>query len=325
MIETICECGKEKAWDEELCQECFEKQNDRKGFIGGSDIAGIMGLSRWRTPLSVWAEKTGKVKAKDLSDNEAVELGSELEDFVAKKFERKTGMKVRRAPQRYFLKSNPVFRCQVDRLIQGTDELLEVKTCSAWKEKEWEGEEIPIEYILQTMWQLLITGRKVGHIAVLIGGQKFRYKKIEADQEMFDKMVKAAAEFWSMVQNNIPPLVMGMDNPFMVELYPEDNEKMQQVEELNDRIALLMQTKGNIKAMYEEQDKLEAEIKAVIGDTLGVKTKEYVVTWRGQMSSRVDIEKLKEDSLYEKYLKQTQTRVLRVKSNKGNDNANGQT
>ena len=33
---------------------------DRTQFIGGSDIAAILGLSRYATPLSVWAEKTGQ-------------------------------------------------------------------------------------------------------------------------------------------------------------------------------------------------------------------------------------------------------------------------
>jgi len=149
---------------------------DRTKFIGGSDIAAVMGMSRWVTPLQLWSEKTGKIEPKDLSDNEAVEMGTELEETVARIFTKRTGKKVRRAPKNYTHPDNDFIRCQVDRLVEGTDELLECKTASAWKEKEWEGEEIPAEYILQVQWQLGITGRKVGHIAVLIGGQKFLYK-----------------------------------------------------------------------------------------------------------------------------------------------------
>ena len=33
---------------------------DRSKYIGGSDIGAILGLSRFRSPLEVWMEKTGK-------------------------------------------------------------------------------------------------------------------------------------------------------------------------------------------------------------------------------------------------------------------------
>lgn len=286
---------------------------DRKQFIGGSDIASIMGLSRFATPLQIWALKTGRLQPKDLSNNEAVELGSELEDFVAKKFEKKTGLKVRRAPKIYSHKTYPHFRCQVDRLVVETghihsvDALLEVKTCSAWKAKEWIDEEIPQEYILQVMWQLGITGRNTGHIAVLIGGQAFKYKKIDFDQELFDRMIQSAFLFWKMVQDDVPPMAMGDDNPFMIELYPsEQTEALQLVEELNDSIALLQQTKGSIGELMKTKDDLEAKLKAVIGNNLGIRTKEFTVTWK-RMAKK------------EFVVPASETRILRIRKEKHDD------
>jgi putative phage-type endonuclease len=319
MNELICKCGKEKAWDEEFCPECHKIKN-RIGFIGGSDIAAVMGLSRWKTPLQLWSEKTGILPLPDLSAVEAVELGSELEDFVAKKFERKTGLKVRRSPKYYSHKDFTMFTCQVDRLVENTNELLECKTCSSWKAKEWEGEEIPQEYILQVMWQLGITERTVGHIAVLIGGQAFKYKRIDFDLEMFNKMIEQALIFWKMVQWKIPPMAVADDNSFLVELYPESNDKLQEIEELNQKIGYLQETKMHLKNMEEEKDELEAEIKAVIGETLGIKTSQYIVKWTPQQMTRLDTEKIKDDGLYSKYSKITKTRILRVTNNKGGKN-----
>ena len=34
----------------------------RRGYIGGSDAAAVVGLSPYVTPYQVWAEKTGKVE-----------------------------------------------------------------------------------------------------------------------------------------------------------------------------------------------------------------------------------------------------------------------
>ena len=55
---------------------------NRIGFIGSSDISVILGLNPFKTMLQLWAEKTGVVKPKDLSDNEAVEWGTRLERVV---------------------------------------------------------------------------------------------------------------------------------------------------------------------------------------------------------------------------------------------------
>ena len=66
-------------------------QEERMMYIGGSDIAAIMGQSRWKTPYRLWAEKTGKIEVPDLSTNESVEMGTRLEQFVADLFSEKTG------------------------------------------------------------------------------------------------------------------------------------------------------------------------------------------------------------------------------------------
>lgn len=293
-------------------------EHDRKGWVGGSDAAAAMGVSRWTSPLQLWAEKTGKVEPKDLSDIEAVELGTELEDFVAKKFERKTGMKVRRAPKDYQHKVYDFMRCQVDRLVEGTDELLEVKTCSAWKAKEWEGEEIPGEYIIQVMYQLLITGRSVGWIACLIGGQKFVYKKIEFEQTLADKIEQGVIAFWEMVKEGTPPMAVGDDNDFIAQLYPKSDDQIQAIEEMNDSIALLQQTKNDIGEFIKTKDELEAKLKAVIADSLGIKTTRYVCTWKPQETTRVDSKALKggDPEIFNKYSRTTKSRVLRVRLNK---------
>ena len=286
---------------------------ERKGFIGGSDIASVMGLSRWKSALQLWAEKTGQLEPADLSDVEYVQLGSELEDFIAKKFQRETDLKVRRASKHYQHALYPYMRCQVDRIIERSEDLLECKTCSAWKAKEWEGEDVPQEYILQVMWQLGITGRKVGWIAVLIGGQRFRYKKILFDEKLFDSIVECAKTFWGMVQTNTPPYATGLDNPTIVKLNPYHNDSIEEVNDINDSVRYLQEVKMHIDDLKKEKDALEAKIKQRIGGNLGVSTGNYIVTWKHQLRNSVDTTALKADGLYERYSKSSETRVLRIK------------
>ena len=291
---------------------------DRRGYLGGSDIAAAVGMSRWKTRLQLWAEKTGRIDPPDLSDNEAVELGSELEEFVAKKFERKAGMSIRRAPKHYVHPNHSWMRCQVDRLVTGTDELLEVKTTSAWKSKEWEGEEIPKEYILQVQWQLLITGRSVGWIAVLIGGQKFLYKKLPADTTLQTMLLNRAVDFWGMVQRDEAPEATAQDNESLVDIYPNKTEQVQMVEELNIEIARLQELKMHIGELENQQAEIEAKLKQVIGEGVGIMTSKYIAKWSPQVSKRLDTKAVKENEpqIYDKYAKESISRVLRITKNR---------
>ena len=56
----------------------------RRKTIGGSDAAGIVGLSKWASPFSVWADKTGRAAEK--ADTEAMRQGRDLEDYVARRW-----------------------------------------------------------------------------------------------------------------------------------------------------------------------------------------------------------------------------------------------
>ena len=62
---------------------------DRSKYLGGSDIGAILGLSRFRSPLEVWMEKTGK-EVKTL-DSLPLRFGSFAESFVASEYSRSTG------------------------------------------------------------------------------------------------------------------------------------------------------------------------------------------------------------------------------------------
>lgn len=68
---------------------------ERRKTIGGSDAAGIVGLSRHATPYTVWADKTGRLPEQE--DNETMRQGRELEEYVAKRWEEATGKRVRRS------------------------------------------------------------------------------------------------------------------------------------------------------------------------------------------------------------------------------------
>lgn len=88
--------------------------------------------------------------------------------------------------------------------------IFEAKTASAFKAGEWENA-IPDEYMLQIQHYMAVTGFKAAYIAVLIGGNTFRWRLVERDEELIAMLVQLEAEFWDCVKNDTPPLLDGSE------------------------------------------------------------------------------------------------------------------
>lgn len=71
---------------------------DRRKGIGGSDVATILGLNKWKSPYQLWLEKTGQIGLEH-TESEPAYWGNVLEEVVAKEFQERTGKKVRRRNQ----------------------------------------------------------------------------------------------------------------------------------------------------------------------------------------------------------------------------------
>lgn len=293
---------------------------ERKGYIGSSDIASCMGLSRWKTPYALWAEKTGLIEPDDISDKWQVRVGNKLENAVAEFFTEETGKTVRRSPKIYVHKDYPFLRAQVDRIVTGNDdELLEAKTCSPWKKDEWAGEEIPIEYILQVQFQLLVTGRSVGHIAVLIGNEDFKHKEIKADAELQKKMLSDALAFWKMVEDKTPPMVTSDDADTLLKVFPKETTDafVEGTNEDDEMIAHKQELEMHVENMKEEVEEIKNKLKQKIAEKVALKTQKYVVTFKQQgCVGKYDKEKMIEDGVFDKYYQSGNTRVLRITLNK---------
>lgn len=176
----------------------------RKKGIGGSDAAAIVGLSPWKSALSLWAEKTGQAEPENLSDNERVYWGNQLEDLVAREFTKRTGKETRR---RGLLANDefPFLLASVDRLIVGEDAGLECKTSSFGK--AWDGDEIPDSYYVQCLHYMLVTGAARWYIAALIGGNRFIWKEIKRDEKDVSALLDAEKDFWRKVEaREMPPV-----------------------------------------------------------------------------------------------------------------------
>lgn len=291
--------------------------DQRVTYIGASEAAAVLGLSRWKTPLQVWAEKVGRIEPKDISDKMPVRVGNLLEDAVATLFMEETGKKVHRVNETKFHKVYPFLGVNLDRRVVGEDAVLEIKTCSSWKAKEWAGEEIPAEYILQVYHQLAVTGASKGYIAVLIGNQDFKYKEILRDEKIINSIVAKEVRFWNtyIVPKEMPMTVTENDGDTLFELFPiaDPNNDVLLGDDVNILIEQIEATDTEKDLLEKDLDRMKNELKLLLGPNEHGQSTIYRVSWKNQTSKRIDTERIKTDmpTIYSAYLKESRTRVLR--------------
>ena len=298
---------------------------ERTKYIGSSDCAAVMGMSRWQTPLGVWGEKTGLLPALK-TETLAMEVGKELEDLVCRLFTKRTGKLAAKSEDTIFHPNYSFIACNLDRIIIGEDAILEAKTCSGWKAKEWGGEDVPKEYVLQVMHDLAVTGKSRAYIAVLIGGnQDFRWKQVERDPSLINEIIKREIDFWiKFVEPKVMPTIITKDDaPLLAQLYPDGFETPELA--LGDDANRLVESRAALledkKALDGQIDQVDNSIKALMKEHAIAITDKYRIMLKNQVQERVDTAKLREDrpDICNKFSKIVKFRQLRVKALDGRE------
>lgn len=188
----------------------------RKQGIGGSDAAVVCGISRYKSPVELWMEKTGQLPSQETG--EAAYWGNLLESLVREEFTKRTGISVTKPSALYQSEEHPFMLANVDGLCEDPAHgpcIFEAKTASAYKAGEWE-DSIPDEYMIQIQHYMAVTGYQGAYIAVLIGGNAFRWKFVERDEELIAMLISLEEDFWRHVQ-------MVRPRPWMVPTPPPDS------------------------------------------------------------------------------------------------------
>jgi putative phage-type endonuclease len=262
----------------------------RRQGIGGSDAPVILGLSSWKSPLALWAEKTGLAESEDISEKEYVEWGHILEEPIARKYVQVTGRTLIDYG-RYYRFQNPSMLhmiCTIDREIIPTPfrpdpGILSIKTAAGFKSGEWE-EEPPLMYQVQIQHELYVTDRQWGSFAVLIGGQKFRWCDVERNERFCSYLIEKEAEFWDGVIRGIPPEPDASNSTREVlrRIYPEDDGSS--IALPSESIAWdeqLQFAKAEIKSAEGRKQEAENKLKSALGSaTIGLLPAGGAYSWK---------------------------------------------
>ena len=268
----------------------------RRKSIGGSDAASIIGLNPWCSPYAVWADKLGRIPPKE--DNEAMRLGRDLEDYVAKRFTEKTGKRVRRENSIIYNHEYPFAHANVDRLVIGEDAGLECKTTSSLNLKKFKNGEYPEQYYVQCVHYMMVTGAKRWYVAVLVLGVDFYVFEIERDEGEIMALARSEADFWDYVYRKSPPPTDGKKSTTeaIVAMYPnstdEGNVSLFAYESDLKQYMVLGQ---RMKELKELQDGYANKIKSYLGETMRGSSQNYRVSWATAERATFDIKRFVQD------------------------------
>lgn len=289
----------------------------RKQGIGGSDVASLLGLSGFGSPLKVFYQK---VEGATEEPTERMEIGLEMEPVILERWERKSGLFTDRRMEIYdkliIIKSedHPWLLHSPDALLLEDGQVIAGIECkNIGTDHGWDP--LPPFYASQVQHGLLCSGLDKWIVLARVGGSRQIVREVYPDLEMQGRIIAEGERFWNdHVLTGIPP-------------DPDGSEA--DTEALNGRwdtsggsVEIADYWLRNLRRSVEAKDKadrglakVQQRIKVLMGDAEKAVTPDgvKVATWKVGTRSAIDVKRLRDEDpeLASKYEKTSPTRVFR--------------
>ncbi len=290
----------------------------RKTGIGGSDAGAVCGVNPYSSAMKVFQDKTSEDVEEQ--DSEAVRVGHDLEDYVARRFTEATGLKARKSNFMYRSVEYPFMLADVDRFVVGEDAGLECKTASAYSADKWADGNIPLHYMMQCFHYMAVTGKRAWYIAAVILGREFTYRKLEWDDGIIQNLIRIEKDFWNnyVLAGQIPPPDGSRACDEVIETYFHTAKKAVAIE-LTGFDEKLERRRDIIKQLAEletEKKQIEQEVKLAMGEHELARSGSYRVSWGNVDSTRLDTKRIREEKpeIYADYATVSHSRRFEVKA-----------
>ena len=292
----------------------------RRTGIGGSDIGAILGVSPFKTSMDVYQAKVNPSPEED--ETELTYWGHALEPVIIDRFSRDHGIavvrpeKIARHPKHDWMVAN------LDGIITGNKPgVLEIKNVNQFAAKKWgeEGtDELPLTYVAQVAWYMSVMNFDYAIVAALFGGNDYREYRVERDTDLENTLIERGSDFWNNhVLKRIPPEPETQGELLRMLAKSKDNgNAIVASDDVFDIYNGLIDAKKELRFAEELVKEFENQLKVFMGNCSELTyAGQVLATWKSQKSNRLDTKALKEQEpeLYNRFLKTTESRVLRIK------------
>jgi putative phage-type endonuclease len=320
-----------------------EKQlEERRHYIGGSDVGAILGYSKWKTPLDVYFEKVEGKKSE--VNNNFIYWGNQLEPLIRNIFTEITSYPCEEIKDTKYHSLYPFIAANIDGLITISEKekaILEIKTVSQFARSQWGKPQcdldlppeniflptngfknddgyVPMSYLCQVILYASVYEIDKVYIAVYFGNdiplQIYQYNRdLQTENIVLDKL----CYFWKeCVEKEIPPSPQSKEELKL--FYPEakENTFVTATNEVEDYYHKIKQLKLQQSSLGDQIDILSNKIMAHMesDEILITNSGDKLATWINVTTKRLDTTKLKteDESLYKKYLKESKCRRFKI-------------
>lgn len=258
---------------------------DRRNFLGSSDIAAVMGISPWMTPLELYERKVRSGPEEEIDERRARFFArrKRQEPVIAEMLFDEYAIEVTRLsftdPNRYqdgehpFLAAEIDFEFKMDDAVRGRfarpefEEIAdgtvingEIKTVHPLAAHQWGeagSEECPVHYCAQALFGLGVTRRPAVLVAALFGLDNLVCYPLMADQESIAGMRAKAVAFWNdHVLAREPPAPTNMAD--IMRLFSKVSGRPVEADDTAlDLMAKLRDIRGALANYEREKDEVE--------------------------------------------------------------------
>jgi len=266
--------------------------------IGGSDASVVCGINQYKSPVELYMEKIGMLHPQEAG--EAAYWGNRLENLVREEFTLRTGLEVTLANQILQSEAYPFMLANLDGIVESPDHgtcIFEAKTAGAFMSGHWENGQLPDAYMLQIQHYMAVTGYAGAYVAVLIGGNNFKWLFTKRDEELITFLIQLESDFWGCVQSNTPSLLDGSDASarFLSNRFP-NSVPLTKIELPPTALGLVRKYDAATSKVDEYTgQKQEAEnlLKQMLGEHEAGTIGDRIITWKTFTQERIDTKSLK--------------------------------
>ena len=188
--------------------------------LGGSDCPTVLGMNPWKTPLELWAERTGKIPQPELASM-PMKVGSTIEPLILEELQERIPERLWRPGER----KGETVQCRSRERQWQTytpDALLLAGKRPGWREvcgaveAKWVGGRSAASWTsrasdgamraeAQLQHGFSVMGLDGGYTCALVGGESFEFYEVERDDDVVDVVVEQESAFMEHVKADIPP------------------------------------------------------------------------------------------------------------------------
>lgn len=276
----------------------------RRCNINSSEVGALFGHSPYLTPYELWNLKAGELED-SFTMSDRVKAGQYLEPSIAAWAADELGVEARPFKDYYEdadARMGASFDWEIP-FMEGEDGpgIMEVKNVdfiqfngsfkAGYSDRKWNADDpdnilAPLNIELQIQHQFMMTGRKWGYIAVLVGGNQLYLIRREARPDIIAKIRDRVADFWkSIAENKCPEPDENRDFDVLKRLYAVSDPHAALDEwyhaEAMDAIALAAEFGEKKRAAEKDEKAAKARLMTVLGDVeLAILPDGSKVSWK---------------------------------------------